>query len=200
MGDSGPVAALVTMRDSLVSAPSIQIGFGNEGAGKRRDATRAAPALLVLMQPWPLDLPSNRATATPVGTMISGLTYVTAPVRRAHAPRFRDTNGWLKGMTPRRTILRELTRRRREGDEGYTRPGTIAGFDTRPARYQAAVNELLQERLINGRKDQEGRLAITLNEQRLADVKKELRPLYARPVVWLALLVVIFAAAAVLTR
>jgi hypothetical protein len=99
-------------------------------------------------------------------------------------------------MTPRRTILRELTRRRSEGEDGYTRPGTISGFDTKPARYQAAVNELLQERLINGTKDPEGRLAISLNEQRLADVKKELRPIYARPTVWLGLLVVISAIAA----
>lgn len=99
-------------------------------------------------------------------------------------------------MTPRRAILRELTRRRTAGDEGYTRPGSIAGFDAKPARYQAAVNELLQERLINGTKDQEGRLAIALNEHRLADVRKELRPFYARPVAWLGLVVVVSVAAA----
>jgi hypothetical protein len=97
-------------------------------------------------------------------------------------------------MTPRRTILRELTRRRDEGADGYTRPATIAGFDVKPSRYQAAVNELLQERLINGTKDPEGRLAIALNEHRLADVKKELRPLYARPALWVGILLAISAA------
>ncbi len=84
------------------------------------------------------------------------------------------------------------------GDQGYTRPGGIAGFDARPARYQAAVNELLQERLINGTKDPEGRLAIALNEHRLADVVKELRPVYARPGAWVAFLIVVAAVAGVM--
>lgn len=84
-------------------------------------------------------------------------------------------------MSPRRTILRELSQRHQNGAGGYTRPGAIAGFTDRPARYQEAVNQLLQERLINGTKDDEGRLAIALNEHRLADVRKELRPWFARP-------------------
>ena len=80
------------------------------------------------------------------------------------------------GTSPRRMILRELTRRRSEGNGGYTRPASITGFQAKPSRFQAAVNELLAERLINGTKDGDGRLAISLNEHKLADVRKELRP------------------------
>ncbi len=91
-------------------------------------------------------------------------------------------------MSARRTILRELNRRQQQGSGGYTRPGTISGFDARPSQYQAAVNSLLQQRLINGTKDGEGRLAIALNADRMADVQKELRPFYARPLAWVAAL------------
>lgn len=98
-------------------------------------------------------------------------------------------------MSTRRTILRELSRNGHEGN-GFTRPAAIAGFDRQPARYQAAVNTLLQERLINGRKDEEGRLAIALNHQRMADVKRELRPVWQRPVAWIAILAVVVAGAA----
>ncbi len=86
-------------------------------------------------------------------------------------------------MSPRRTILRELSRVQ---GNGLTRPNSIRGFAKRPAQYQAAVNALLQERLINGTKDDDGRLAISLNEHRIADVKRELRPWFARPVTWVA--------------
>lgn len=89
-------------------------------------------------------------------------------------------------MTPRRTILRELHERHAEGNGRYTRPGVITGFAEKPSRYQEAVNQLLQERLINGTKDEEGRLAIALNEHRLADVQKELRPWFARPAILMA--------------
>lgn len=89
-------------------------------------------------------------------------------------------------MSPRRTILRELRNRRDQGPERYARPATIPGFDQNPGRYQEAINRLLQERLINGTKDEDGRLAIALNEHRLADVSKELRAWFARPAIWIA--------------
>jgi hypothetical protein len=84
-------------------------------------------------------------------------------------------------MTARRTILRELARRHGQNGGAYTRPGSIAGFEQQPARFQNAVNALLQERLINGTKDDEGRLAIALNQQRIDDVRRELRPWFVRP-------------------
>jgi len=87
-------------------------------------------------------------------------------------------------MSPRRTILRELSRRQDDGGVSYTRPGTITGFSTNPSRYQAAVNALLQERLINGTKDAEGRLAIAINTDRIDAVRREIRPLGARPATW----------------
>jgi hypothetical protein len=84
-------------------------------------------------------------------------------------------------MTTRRTILRELSRRHQQEAGAYTRPGTIAGYDQQPTRFQNAVNALLQERLINGTKDGDGRLAIALNVQRIDDVNRELRPWFTRP-------------------
>lgn len=90
-------------------------------------------------------------------------------------------------MSPRRTILRELTKRHGEGAASYTRPASIPGFAERRSKYQEAVNRLLQERLINGTKDEEGRLAITLNAHRLGDVHKELRPWFARPATWMVI-------------
>ena len=91
-------------------------------------------------------------------------------------------------MSARRTILRELSR---ANVDGHIRPATISGFSTNPSRYQEAVNALLQERLINGTKDHEGRLAIGLNQQRMSDVHRELRPFWAKPVVWVALMVIV---------
>jgi hypothetical protein len=99
-------------------------------------------------------------------------------------------------MSPRRTILRELDRQRRAGAGEYKRPADIAGFGKEPAKYQAAINTLLQERLINGRKDEEGRLAIAINDDRLADVTKALRPPFARLVLLLAVLAVVAIGAA----
>jgi hypothetical protein len=98
-------------------------------------------------------------------------------------------------MSTRRTILRELNSRHENGNGGYTRPGSIAGYDRQPAVYQAAVNALLQERLINGTKDNEGRLAIALNSQRMSDIQKELRPWFVRPGIWLAVIAIAAAAA-----
>ena len=99
-------------------------------------------------------------------------------------------------MTARRTILRELSRLHEDGNGRYTRPGAIAGFAEKPGRYQEAVNRLLQERLINGTKDEEGRLAIALNAHRLADVRKELRPWFARPAFVMAAVVLVAVAVA----
>jgi hypothetical protein len=97
-------------------------------------------------------------------------------------------------VSPRRTILRELNQRDRNGEPAYTRPSSIAGFADQPARFQQAVNQLLGERLINGTKDAEGRLAIAINEYRRAAVERELKPWYARP----AALLLAVAAVAVL--
>jgi hypothetical protein len=105
-----------------------------------------------------------------------------------------EPNGW-KRMSPRTKILRELDDRRRTDGE-YTRPSNLAGFTKKPSRYQEAINSLLQERLINGRKDEEGRLAIAINNDRLADVSRAIRPLAARPVVWFAVLAILLLGAA----
>jgi hypothetical protein len=94
-------------------------------------------------------------------------------------------------MSARRTILRELSQRHQRGETGYLRPATIDGFTAQPSRYQEAVNRLLQERLINGTKDEDGRLAIGLNAHRIDAVQKELRPVYARATVWFAGMIVI---------
>jgi hypothetical protein len=99
-------------------------------------------------------------------------------------------------MSTRRAILRELHQRHQATGNGYTRPAEIAGFGKEPARYQQAVNALLQERLINGTKDQEGRLAIAINDQRRDDVRRELRPWFARPAAWLGAVVLIAAVVA----
>lgn len=98
-------------------------------------------------------------------------------------------------MTTRRAILRELSRNGHNGN-GFTRPGNLTGFAAKPERFQAAVNQLLQERLINGTKDEDGRLAIAINEHRMDDVRRELRPVWTRPAAWLAFIVLIAAAAA----
>lgn len=90
-------------------------------------------------------------------------------------------------MTPKKTILRELSRAF-DPSESVTlvRPATISGFSAEPERYQKAVNELLRERLIEGRKDDEGHMAIALNAQRMEDVRRQLRPTWAHPAIWAA--------------
>ena len=92
-------------------------------------------------------------------------------------------------MTPRKTILQELDRVHRDGGVA-TRPSAIQGFSGNASKYQAAVNDLLKAQLINGMKDGEGHLAISLNPHRAGEVKKELRPFLARPGVWLGLTLV----------
>jgi len=88
-------------------------------------------------------------------------------------------------MSPKKKILRELSRTYHASErETHVRPATIAGFTADPERYQKAVNELLQARLIEGRKDEEGRMAIALNAQRMEEVRRHLRPAWAHPAVW----------------
>ena len=97
-------------------------------------------------------------------------------------------------MSPRKTILRELSRHyERHGGDVLTRPAEINGFSQRPADFQKAVNKLLQDRLIQGQPDEEGRMSIALNGHRAADVHKEIRPVWLRPSLWMAAVVLLVA-------
>lgn len=91
-------------------------------------------------------------------------------------------------MSPRKTILKEL-----DNAGTYARPSTIRGFNEAPEKYQKAVNALLQDRLLEGRKDDEGHMTIAINEHRRAEVRKELRPIWAHPAVLVAVLAIITA-------
>ena len=84
-------------------------------------------------------------------------------------------------MSPRKTILRELTR---TGPGTYTRPSELPGFKSKPPKYREAVNALLKDQLISGSQDKDGKLVVTLNGQNSSRVRRELRPWFARPVVW----------------
>ncbi|MEJ2187762.1 MAG: hypothetical protein P8Z36_17875 [Gemmatimonadota bacterium] len=87
-------------------------------------------------------------------------------------------------MSPKKTILRELSRTHQEnGATSFTRPAAINGFGEAPDKFQKAVNELLRSRLIEGRKDPEGHMAIALNEHRMDDVRRALRSPLAHPAV-----------------
>lgn len=99
-------------------------------------------------------------------------------------------------MSPRKTILRELSRHHGETGGEYTRPTKIPGFTKEPEKYQKAVNELLSARLVSGHKDDEGHMAIGLNAQRLQEVKRELRPMWARPTVWFVIAMIVVAVGA----
>lgn len=102
-------------------------------------------------------------------------------------------------MSVRKTILRELDRARRaHSPSRFLRPSTLRGYADRPDRYQNAVNELLRARLVEGVTDEEGRIAIGLNDHHLADVQRELRPLWARPLLW-ALIAIVLAVGVSLT-
>ena len=94
-------------------------------------------------------------------------------------------------MTPKKTILRELSRQYEATGGEYTRPGEIPGFSQQPQKYQKAVNELLSARLVSGHKDEEGHMAIALNAQRLKEVRRELRPIWAHPAVWVVVVLAI---------
>jgi hypothetical protein len=94
-------------------------------------------------------------------------------------------------MTPKRPLSvssRDSTRLR--GGE-YTRPGAISGFSQQPEKYQKAVNELLSAHLVSSHKDNEDHVAIGLNEQCLKEVKRELRPIWAYPAVWVVVVLAI---------
>ena len=69
-------------------------------------------------------------------------------------------------MTPKKTILGELSRQYEATGGEYTCPGAIPGFSQQPEKYQKAVNELLSARLDSGHKAEEGHMAIGLNERR----------------------------------
>ena len=88
-------------------------------------------------------------------------------------------------MSPKKAILTALKGASDVRQTGsHVRPPTIPGYRERPEQYQQAVNELLQARLVEGRKDAEGRLTIALNEHRRHEVERMLRPLWTKPAVW----------------
>ena len=90
-------------------------------------------------------------------------------------------------MSPKKAILRALQNAPAEEARGaHIRPPQISGYADRPERYQEAVNELLRERLVEGRKDADGHMTIALNEHRRRDVERMLRPIWARPSTWAA--------------
>ena len=100
-------------------------------------------------------------------------------------------------MSPKRTILRALSDRQDgNGSAKLVRPSTIPGFQQAPEKYQQSINALLKDRLIEGIKDAEGHMAISLNTQRAGEIRKILRPVWAHPAV-LALLVLFAAVAGV---
>lgn len=90
-------------------------------------------------------------------------------------------------MSPRKTILRELSR----AGSTYSRPAAIRGFSDAPDKYQKAVNELLSARLLEGRKDDEGHMTIAINTHRQKDVLREIRPVWARPGVWAVIILLV---------
>ena len=92
-------------------------------------------------------------------------------------------------MTPRKTILRELDRlHTTRGPDATTAVKALPGFDSENPKFTAAVNRLLQDRLVNGLKGEDGAMALSLNASRMREVKRELRPWYAHPGVWALLM------------
>ena len=89
-------------------------------------------------------------------------------------------------MSPRKTILRELARANAGAETQYIRPSTLPGYEQEPEKFQKAVNQLLSDRLLEGRKDEEGRMAIAINQHRRKDVEKEIKPVWANPLLWIA--------------
>ena len=98
-------------------------------------------------------------------------------------------------MSPKKTILKALAESQQGGgQESLVRPSTISGFQDAPEKYQQVINTLLKDRLIEGVRDPEGRMAISLNAHRAKEVRKVLRPIWAHPAVLARL--VLFAAVA----
>lgn len=88
-------------------------------------------------------------------------------------------------MSRRKKILRELERFHRErGEDAYTSPQALAGFDRSDPKDTAALNALLQARVIRGTTGDDGSMAIAVARGRLGEVRRQLRPWYGRPVVW----------------
>ena len=85
-------------------------------------------------------------------------------------------------MSPKKTILKALTNHEnQDGSAISLRPSAIPGFQEAPEKYQQTINLLLKDRLIEGIKDGEGHMAISLNTHREKDVRKVLRPVWAHP-------------------
>jgi hypothetical protein len=103
----------------------------------------------------------------------------------------------MKGMSPKRRILKALAEEQGKGGSAApVRPSTIPGFEEAPEKYQQTINILLKDRLIEGFKDEEGKMAISLNTHRQREVRRVLRPVWAHPAV-LIMLLAVFAAAGV---
>ena len=93
-------------------------------------------------------------------------------------------------MSPKKTILSALSLSHEESEGvAFTRPAAISGFGAEPEKFQKAVNELLKDRLIEGRRDEDGHMAVALNPHRLADVRRLLRPAWAHPALWATIVV-----------
>ncbi len=100
-------------------------------------------------------------------------------------------------MSPQKTILRTLSDRQDgEGPGKLVRPSSIPGFQQAPEKYQRVINTLLKDRLIEGIKDPEGHMAISLNVHRTREIKRILRPFWAHPAI-LALMALFAAVAGV---
>jgi hypothetical protein len=89
-------------------------------------------------------------------------------------------------MSPKKTILRTLADYQADrGSATHVRPAAIPGFQEAPEKYQKTINALLKERLIEGIKDPEGHMAISLNTHRDREIRRVLRPTWAHPAVLL---------------
>jgi hypothetical protein len=85
-------------------------------------------------------------------------------------------------MSPKKAILRTLfDHHSEEGPERLVRPPSIPGFGETPEKYQRTINGLLKDRLIEGVRDGDGHLAISLNPHRIHDVRRALRPFWVHP-------------------
>ena len=85
-------------------------------------------------------------------------------------------------MSPKKRILRTLKDREAAGGLiRSVRPSAIPGFSEAPEKYQQTINALLKDRLIEGMKDSEGHLALSLPAPRARDVQRVLRPIWTHP-------------------
>lgn len=102
-------------------------------------------------------------------------------------------------MSPKKKILRTLKNQEAAtGGNGSVRPSTIPGFSESPEKFQQTINALLKDRLIEGMKDPEGHMAISLNAHRARDIQRQLRPLWAHPILLAAATLSAAALAAIL--